>query len=87
MGFIDNLKSTAKTEVESAKRSIHISQLKGELADLRRVETEIYAVIGRLAFEEFGPTKYAEESARLQSLKERIEKKSEEIADLESLCV
>lgn len=86
MGFIDNLKTTAKTEVESAKRSLRISQLKGELADLKRIETEIYAVIGRLAYEEFGQTKYAEESDRLQSLSDRIKKKSEEIADLESLC-
>jgi len=85
MGFLENLKNTAKTEVDSAKRSIRISQLKGELADLQRIETEIYAVIGKLAFEEFGQTKYAEEGTKLQSLHDRIEKKNEEIADLESL--
>lgn len=85
MGFLESLKTTAKSEVDSAKRSLRISQMKGELADLERVETDIYAVIGRLAFEEFGLTKYAEEGARLQSLQERIVKKKEEIADLESL--
>ncbi|HJJ36851.1 MAG TPA: hypothetical protein O0X27_06730 [Methanocorpusculum sp.] len=85
MGFLDTLKTTAKSEVDSAKRSLRISQLKGERADLERAETEIYAVIGRLAYEEFGQTKYAEESSKLQSLHERIVKKNEEIAELESL--
>ncbi|HJJ36769.1 MAG TPA: hypothetical protein O0X27_06315 [Methanocorpusculum sp.] len=85
MGFLQNLKESAKSEVDSAKRSLHLSQLKGELADLKRIETEAFAGIGRQAFAEFGAAKYAEEAPRIQSIQERIAKKNEEIAELESL--
>lgn len=85
MGFLNDLKTSAKSEVDSAKRSMKISRLEGELADLKRIETEAYAAIGRKAYEEFGTEKYGELGDKIVSVKERIAKKEEEINDLRSL--
>ena len=85
MGFIDDLKSSAKTEMDSARRSLKLSQLNGELEDLKRIELEAYAAIGRMAVDKYGLKKFDEYGEKITSIQERIAKKEEEIADLESL--
>jgi hypothetical protein len=41
MGFFDDLKATAKSEMEGVKRNVKAVQLQSELNDLKREETEV----------------------------------------------
>ena len=87
MGFLDDikagakeLKDSAKTELDSAKLSMRIAKLKGELEDLKKLETEAYASIGRRAAEESGLEKFGEDGAKVTGILDRIKDKEAEIA-------
>ena len=82
MGFFDDLKATAKSEMDEVKKSVKGAQLQSELNDLKRAETEIYAEIGRLSVAELGIEKFGETGVKLMDIQEKITAKEAEIADV-----
>ena len=82
MGFFDDLKATAKSEMDEVKKSVKGAQLQSELNDLTRAETELYAQIGRLAVAESGIEKFSETGIKLMDVQEKIIAKKAEIAEV-----
>ncbi|MBE6506845.1 MAG: zinc ribbon domain-containing protein [Methanocorpusculum parvum] len=82
MGFFDDLKATAKSEMDGVKKNVKEAQLKSELNDLKREETEIYAEIGRQAVSEAGVQKFGDAGAKLLEVQEKIAAKEAEISDV-----
>ena len=80
MGFLDSVKAGAKDLKESAKISMEIAKLKGEIEDLQKRENETYAVIGRAAVAEFGLEKYGDEGKIITGLQVEIKAKQEALA-------
>ena len=82
MGFFDDLKATAKTEMDGVKKSVKAAQLQSELNDLKREETEAYAAIGRQAVSEAGVQKFGDAGAKLLEIQEKITAKEAEISEV-----
>ena len=80
MGFLDNVKAGAKDLKDSAKHSMDLAKLKGELDDLKKRENEAYAAVGRAAVAEFGLEKYGEDGKVISGLQVEIKAKEDEIA-------
>ena len=80
MGFLDSVKAGAKDLKESAKISMEIAKLKGDIEDLQKRENETYSVIGRAAVAEFGLEKYGEDGKVISGLQVEIKAKEDEIA-------
>ena len=80
MGFLDSVKAGAKDLKESAKISMEISKLKGEIEDLQKRENAAYATIGRAAVAEFGLEKYGEDGKIISGLQVEIKAKQEALA-------
>ena len=82
MGFFDDLKATAKSEMDGVKKNVKTAQLQSELNDLKREETEIYAEIGRQAVSESGAGKFGETGTKLLEVQEKIAAKEGEISEV-----
>ena len=82
MGFFDDLKATAKSEMEGVKKNVKAVQLQSELNDLKREETEIYAAIGRQAVAEKGIEVFGDNGVKLLDVQERILKKEAELSEV-----
>lgn len=87
MGLFDDIKAgakdfkdSAKSELDGAKLSLRIAKLKGELGDLKKLETEAYAAIGRTAAAESGLEKFGADGEKVVSLQAQIKAKEDEIA-------
>lgn len=76
MGFLDDLKSTAKTEFDAAKKAVRTEKLKAELNDLKRLEQEAFANLGRAAADTYGLESFGEHGKKsLTSERESQQKK------------
>ncbi len=82
MGFFDDLKASAKSEMDGVKKNVKAAQLQSELNDLKREETEAYAEIGRLAVSEAGVQKFGDAGVKLIEVQEKIAAKEAEIAEV-----
>lgn len=71
MGFFDDLKATAKTEMDGVKKNVKAAQLQSELNDLKRAETELYAEIGRLCVVESGVETFGDTGVKLMDVQEK----------------
>jgi Putative virion core protein (lumpy skin disease virus) len=83
MGFFDDLKSAAKEGAADIKNTVKTEELKSQIRDLERKETEAYAEIGREAVALDGPDKFGEKGENLMKLQSEIETKKNELAALE----
>lgn len=82
MGFFDDLKATAKSEMDGVKKNVKAVQLQSELNDLKREETEIYAAIGRLVVAAEGTENFGETGVKLLDVQEKIAAKEAEILEV-----
>lgn len=82
MGFFDDLKATAKSEMDGVKKNVKAAQLQSELNDLKRAETEIYAEIGRAAVADAGVERFGDAGVRLLDVQEKIIAKEAEISEV-----
>ena len=84
MGFLDDLKSTAKTEFDAAKKAVKTEKLKAELNDLKRLEQEAFANLGRAAADTYGLESFGEHGKKVSDIRERIAAKEAEIKESEA---
>ncbi|HJJ27624.1 MAG TPA: hypothetical protein O0W95_06035 [Methanocorpusculum sp.] len=84
MGFLDDLKSTAKTEFDAAKKAVRTEKLKAELNDLKRLEQEAFANLGRTAADTYGLESFGEHGKKVSDIRERIAAKEAEIKESEA---
>lgn len=84
MGFLDDLKSTAKTEFDAAKKAVRTEKLKAELNDLKRLEQEAFANLGRAAADTYGLESFGEHGKKVSDIRERIAAKEAEIKESET---
>lgn len=84
MGFLDDLKSTAKTEFDAAKKAVRTEKLKAELNDLKRLEQEAFANLGRAAADTYGLESFGEHGKKISDIRERIAAKEAEIKESEA---
>lgn len=84
MGFLDDLKSTAKTEFDAAKKAVRTEKLKAELNDLKRLEQEAFANLGRAAADTYGLESFGEHGKKISDIRERIAAKEAEIKESET---
>ncbi|HJJ46138.1 MAG TPA: hypothetical protein O0Y17_03545 [Methanocorpusculum sp.] len=84
MGFLDDLKSTAKTEFDAAKKAVRTEKLKAELNDLKRLEQEAFANLGRAAADTYGLESFGEHGKKVSDIRERIAAKEAEIKESEA---
>ena len=84
MGFLDDLKSTAKTEFDAAKKAVRTEKLKAELNDLKRLEQEAFANLGRTAADIHGLESFGEHGKKVSDIRERIAAKEAEIKESEA---
>lgn len=84
MGFLDELKSTAKTELDAAKKAVKTGQLKAELNDLKRLEQESFADLGRAAADAQGLEAFGEHGKKIADIRQRIAAKEAEIKESEA---
>lgn len=84
MGFLDDLKSTAKTEFDAAKKAVRTEKLKAELNDLKRLEQEAFANLGRAAADTYGLESFGEHGKKVSDIRERIAAKEAEINEAEA---
>lgn len=82
MGFFDDLKATAKSEMDGVKKNVKEAQLKSELNDLKREETEIYAEIGRQAVADAGVETFGDAGVKLLDVQEKILAKEAELSEV-----
>ena len=82
MGFFDDLKATAKTEMDGVKKNVKAAQLQSELNDLKRAETELYAEIGRICVAESGLETFGDTGVKLMDVQEKILAKEAEITEV-----
>ena len=85
MGFFDDLKETAKSEMDGVKKNVRAVQLQSELHDLKREEMGIYAAIGRLAVTAEGMEKFGDAGVKLFDVQERIRAKAAELSAVKGL--
>lgn len=83
MGFLNDLKASAKEGAEDIKRTVKIEEIKSDIRSLEKKETEAYAEIGREAIALDGPDKFGEKGAALMKLQSEIDSKKNELAALE----
>ncbi|HJJ39401.1 MAG TPA: hypothetical protein O0X42_04610 [Methanocorpusculum sp.] len=83
MGLLNDLKSTARNELDSAKKSVRLGQLKGELNDLKRLEQDAFATLGRAAADKYGLESFGEHGQKVADIRKRIAVKEEEIKEAE----
>ena len=84
MGFLADLKSTAKTEFDAAKKAVKTEKLKAELNDLKRLEQEAFANLGRAAADTYGLESFGEHGKKVSDIRERIATKEAEIKESEA---
>lgn len=82
MGFFDDLKATAKTEMDGVKKNVKIAQLQSELNELKKEETNIYAKIGQTAVLDCGAESFGDDGEKLLAVQKKIAEKDEEISAL-----
>ncbi|HJJ30768.1 MAG TPA: hypothetical protein O0X97_00795 [Methanocorpusculum sp.] len=87
MGFLDGLKSTARTELDAAKKAVRSGQLKAELNDLKRLEQDAFATLGRAAADAYGLEAFGEHGRRVTEIRERIAVKEAEIKEAETIIL
>ncbi len=83
--FIDSLKISAKVGADEVKKTMKINQLQSEISQLEKKQNEIYAAIGRIAFESEGVEMYGDFGAGLVGLQEEIDGKRAELNEIKPL--
>ena len=84
MGFLDDLKSTARTELDAAKKMVRAEKLKAELNDLKRLEQDAFALLGRAAADAQGLEAFGEHGKKVADIRDRIAAKEAEIKEAEA---
>lgn len=84
MGFFDDIKAGAKDLKDSTKSSLEIAKLKDERDALKKLETAVYAAIGKAVVALEGAEKFGADGTKLIGLQEQIKAKEAEIAEAEA---
>ncbi|MDO5844625.1 MAG: zinc ribbon domain-containing protein [Methanocorpusculum sp.] len=83
MGFLDELKSAAKSGSDEVKKTVRIGELNVEISDLKKKETEAFATIGKVAVALDGAHKFGENGEKLLEIQKQIDEKRAELEQLE----